>query len=96
MKLITEWKTKKLFKASPSFVPAGQSTQLIIGASPESDYSIINLSEKLYNKLNLKRVYYSAYIPVSNNPMLSKIRFSPLLREHRLYQAGLAFKVLQF
>ncbi|MGE5629345.1 MAG: putative DNA modification/repair radical SAM protein [Solirubrobacterales bacterium] len=87
---------RKSMKGAPAFVPAGQSTQLIIGASPESDYSIINLSEKLYNKLNLKRVYYSAYIPVSNNPMLSKIRFSPLLREHRLYQADWLLRFYNF
>lgn len=72
---------------STKFVPAGQSTQLIVGASPESDYSIIKLSENLYEKYSLKRVYYSAYVPVSNSPLLPSIRFSPLLREHRLYQA---------
>jgi len=72
---------------APKFVPAGQSTQLIVGASPESDYSIIKLSENLYEKYSLKRVYYSAYVPVSNSPLLPSIRFSPLLREHRLYQA---------
>jgi putative DNA modification/repair radical SAM protein len=72
---------------APKFVPAGQSTQLIVGASPESDFKIISLSENLYEKYKLKRVYYSAYVPVSNSPLLPSIRFSPLLREHRLYQA---------
>jgi putative DNA modification/repair radical SAM protein len=72
---------------APKFVPAGQSTQLIVGASPESDYSIVSLSEKLYERYSLKRVYYSAYVPVSNSPLLPSTRFSPLLREHRLYQA---------
>ncbi|HOT76163.1 MAG TPA: putative DNA modification/repair radical SAM protein [Candidatus Wallbacteria bacterium] len=77
---------KKNYKA-PQFVPAGQSTQLIIGASPEPDYKIIKLSESLYDKFNLKRVFYSAYIPVSDNPKLPVISKPPLLREHRLYQA---------
>ena len=72
---------------APKFVPAGQSTQLIVGASPETDFKIISLSENLYDKYKLKRVYYSAYVPVSDSPLLPSIRFSPLLREHRLYQA---------
>lgn len=76
-----------LYKHAPKYVPAGQSTQLIIGATPDSDKKIINLAENLYKKLNLKRVFYSAYIPSnSNNPLLS-ISNPPLLREHRLYQA---------
>lgn len=70
-----------------SFVPAGQSTQLIIGATPDSDLKIIKLSEGLYNKFNLKRVYYSAYVPVSTAAGLPNIKNPPLLREHRLYQA---------
>jgi len=73
-----------IFKNAAQFVPAGQSTQMIVGASPESDSNIIHLSEGLYQKYNLKRVFYSAYIPVSNNlPMVAP----PMLREHRLYQA---------
>jgi len=77
----------KTNRNAPKFVPAGQSTQLIVGASPESDFKIISLSENLYDKYKLKRVYYSAYVPVSDSPLLPSIRFSPLLREHRLYQA---------
>lgn len=77
-------KTKKL----PSFVPAGQSTQLIVGASPENDLNIIKLSENLYDKLQLKRVYYSAYVPVNNDRRLPAINATPpLVRENRLYQA---------
>lgn len=72
---------------APKFVPAGQSTQLIVGATPDSDLNILNLSENLYKRYSLKRVYYSAYISVSNNPMLPKLKAPPLLREHRLYQA---------
>ena len=74
-------------RRAPAFVPAGQSTQLIIGASPESDLRIITLSENLYQRLGLRRVYYSAYIPVTTDPRLPTLPSSPLLREHRLYQA---------
>lgn len=79
--------SKKYLKSTPSFVPAGQSSQLIIGATPESDFHILKLSESLYNNYGLKRVYYSAYVPISSNPKLPAISNPPLLREHRLYQA---------
>ena len=69
------------------FVPAGQSTQLIVGATPDTDVKILKLSEALYRKYSLKRVFYSAYVPVSNHPALPRIDKPPLLREHRLYQA---------
>lgn len=69
------------------FVPAGQSTQMIIGASDDSDYQIINLTEGLYNKFDLKRVYYSAYVPVNVDRNLPTIKTPPLKRENRLYQA---------
>ncbi len=70
------------------FVPAGQSTQMIIGATPESDYQIISVAEALYNKFDLKRVFYSAFIPVNeDNSLLDLPGGPPLLREHRLYQA---------
>lgn len=75
------------YKHAASFVPAGQSTQLIIGATPESDKKIITLSEGLYNKYSLKRVFYSAYSPVSDDPLLPQIAAPPKIREHRLYQA---------
>lgn len=79
---------KKKIKSTPLFVPGGQSTQLIVGATPESDFKILNLSENLYNKFNLKRVYYSAYVPVvKNEKALPDITHPPLVREHRLYQA---------
>ncbi|RYD06455.1 hypothetical protein N752_03775 [Desulforamulus aquiferis] len=61
---------RKIYRKAPSFVPAGQSTQLIIGATPDSDLKIVKLSENLYKSFNLKRVYYSAYVPVSTNPKL--------------------------
>lgn len=74
-------------KFKPKFVPAGQTTQMIIGATPESDLKILKLSEGLYNKLKLKRVYYSAYISVNNDRNLPTLESPPLLRENRLYQA---------
>ena len=76
---------KNRFK--PSFVPSGQTTQLIIGATPESDLKILKLSQGLYNKLNLKRVYYSAYVSVNEDKNLPTLESPPLLRENRLYQA---------
>lgn len=69
------------------FVPAGQTTQLIVGATPESDLKILKLSEGLYQKLSLKRVYYSAYVSVNNDKNLPTLESPPLLRENRLYQA---------
>jgi putative DNA modification/repair radical SAM protein len=69
------------------YSPAGQSTQMIIGATPDSDKQILSLTQGLYNKYRLKRVYYSAYMPVTNHKALIKITHPPLLREHRLYQA---------
>ena len=75
-----------LYKHAPKFAPAGQSTQMIVGASPESDSKIVALAEGLYDKYKLKRVFYSAYIPVGGNPLLPVAK-PPLLREHRLYQA---------
>ena len=80
-------KLNKLEKRKENFVPAGQTTQLIIGATPESDLKILKLSESLYKKLSLKRVYYSAYISVNNDKNLPTLESPPLLRENRLYQA---------
>ncbi|MEW6554215.1 MAG: putative DNA modification/repair radical SAM protein [Actinomycetota bacterium] len=78
---------RKRFKRAPAFVPAGQSTQLIVGATPESDLRIVSLAEALYGRYSLKRVYYSAFMPVSDDPRLPRLETPPLLREHRLYQA---------
>ena len=74
-------------KYKENFSPAGQTTQLIIGATPETDLKIINLSQTLYKKLKLKRVYYSAYVSVNNDKNLPTLKTPPLLRENRLYQA---------
>lgn len=78
---------RQKFKHSQSFVPAGQTTQLIVGATQDSDLKILKLSEALYKGFKLKRVYYSAFIPVSNHPNLPALTSPPLLRENRLYQA---------
>lgn len=85
--IIQNQEEKHKFKSAPQFVPGGQSTQLIIGATKDNDLKILKLSESLYHSYNLKRVYYSAYIPVSSHPNLPTISGPPLLREHRLYQA---------
>ncbi len=74
-------------KYKEKFVPAGQTTQLIVGATPETDLKIMKLSESLYNKLNLKRVYYSAYVSINEDSNLPTLSSPPLLRENRLYQA---------
>ncbi|MFD2514581.1 putative DNA modification/repair radical SAM protein [Pontibacter locisalis] len=78
---------KKLFKATPIFAPAGQSTQLIVGASVENDHQILQLSDQLYKGYNLKRVYYSGYVPISNDSRLPVIHEPPIIRENRIYQA---------
>ncbi len=76
------------YRAAPRFVPAGQSTQMIIGATPEHDVQILRLTEGLYKKYALKRVFFSAYMPVVENRALPALNSPPpLLREHRLYQA---------
>jgi putative DNA modification/repair radical SAM protein len=72
---------------APRFAPAGQSTQLMVGATPESDRDILALSEALYRQMRLKRVYYSAFVPVGRDNRLPALLEPPLLREHRLYQA---------
>ncbi|MBE6904216.1 MAG: putative DNA modification/repair radical SAM protein [Ruminococcaceae bacterium] len=76
------------YKSAPKFAPAGQSTQMIIGATPETDFQILKLTSALYKKYSLKRVFYSAYIPINESPVLPSLDTKPpLLREHRLYQA---------
>ena len=70
-----------------NYAPAGQSTQMIIGATKETDFDIMNKSEYLYKKYELKRVFYSAYVPVNKDKMLPSLITPPLVRENRLYQA---------
>ncbi|MBP2116108.1 putative DNA modification/repair radical SAM protein [Paenibacillus silagei] len=76
------------YNHAPRFAPAGQSTQMIVGATPDTDYQILNLTEGLYHKYALKRVFFSAYTPVVEDSLLPALDTKPpLLREHRLYQA---------
>src|SRR5690606_35692004 len=78
---------KKLIKSTPLFVPGGQSTQMVIGATPENDFEIMSVANEFYKNYDLKRVYYSAYIPISNNKLLPQIGSAPpIVRENRLYQ----------
>ncbi|MBO5337476.1 MAG: putative DNA modification/repair radical SAM protein [Lachnospiraceae bacterium] len=77
-----------LYRNAPRFVGGGQATQMIIGATPETDYQIINVAESLYQKFELKRVFYSAFVKVNEDKNLPALPGGPpLLREHRLYQA---------
>ena len=87
-----------LTRHAPRFAPAGQSTQMIIGATPESDRHILMLTQGLYDKYRLKRVFYSAYMPVSTSKLLpAPADFKPpLLREHRLYQADWLLRFYHF
>ncbi|MBQ8610354.1 MAG: putative DNA modification/repair radical SAM protein [Oscillospiraceae bacterium] len=85
------------YRHAPKFVPAGQSTQMIVGASPESDHRILQLTEGLYRKYELKRVFFSAYVPVVESTLLpSTDTKPPLLREHRLYQADWLLRFYHF
>lgn len=87
-----------LYKSAPRFVPAGQSTQMIIGASPETDYQILRVAESLYQKFGLKRVFYSAFVAVNEDKALPARTSDgpPLLREHRLYQADCLLRYYKF
>ncbi|AVM50647.1 putative DNA modification/repair radical SAM protein [Capnocytophaga sp. oral taxon 878] len=79
---------KKKFKHTPKFAPAGQTTQMIIGATNETDQKIIDVANYMYSKLQLKRVYYSGYVPVLSDSRLPSIHSQvPVVRENRLYQA---------
>lgn len=85
------------FHPDASFVPAGQSTQMIVGASGESDYEIVHMAEAMYRKFDLKRVFYSAFVNTTKDPALPEGREGPpLLREHRLYQADFLMRFYQF
>lgn len=76
------------YKRTPQFVPAGQSTQMIVGCTPENDFQMMSVAEALYDKFQMKRVFYSAFVPVVSDNLLPTVDTRPpLLREHRLYQA---------
>jgi putative DNA modification/repair radical SAM protein len=88
---------KKIIKSTPSFAPAGQSTQMVIGASEESDLDIMRVANSLYKNYSLKRVYYSGYVPISNDNRLPVIGTPvPLIRENRLYQADWLMRFHKF
>lgn len=86
-----------IYRHAPDFVPAGQSTQLIVGATPESDYQIMAVAQGLYDNFELKRVFYSAYVSINEDKELPALHTgTPLLREHRLYQADWLMRFYQF
>lgn len=95
---ITENKNElALYRSAPHFVPAGQSTQMIIGATPENDFQIMSVAEGLYQNFGLKRVFYSAFIRVNEDARLPALPGGPpLLREHRLYQADWLLRYYHF
>lgn len=88
---------RKKFRSAPKFVPAGQSTQVIIGATPDNDKQILSLASALYKRPSFKRVYYSGYIPVnSGDSRLPALTKPPLVRENRLYQADWLMRFYEF
>ncbi|MDX9694443.1 MAG: putative DNA modification/repair radical SAM protein [Bacteroidales bacterium] len=96
-KIIENKEDRRKFRSAPRFSPAGQSTQLIIGATPDSDKQILSLAGNLYTNQNLKRVYYSGFIPVNSyDKRLPALVEPPLRRENRLYQADWLFRFYHF
>lgn len=96
---IKEYKSEaKLIKHTPQFVPAGQSTQMVIGATPETDWEIMSVADHFYNEYKLKRVYYSGYIPINTTSSLLPTVGStpPLVRENRLYQTDWLLRFYDF
>jgi putative DNA modification/repair radical SAM protein len=88
---------KKLIRSAPAFAPAGQSTQMVVGASPESDLDVMTVADSLYKQYTLKRVYYSGYVPISNDNRLPQMGTPvPLIRENRLYQADWLMRFYKF
>lgn len=88
---------RALIKSAPVFAPAGQSTQMVIGATPETDKDIMYKADSLYRNYSLKRVYYSGYVPISNDERLPALRSPvPFVREHRLYQADWLMRFYRF
>ncbi|MDR3194220.1 MAG: putative DNA modification/repair radical SAM protein [Tannerella sp.] len=88
---------RRRFRHAPRFVPAGQSTQLIVGATPENDSDILRISSALYRRPSMKRVYYSGYIPVNAyDTRLPAVKQVPLVRENRLYQADWLMRFYEF
>jgi putative DNA modification/repair radical SAM protein len=78
---------KKVIRSAPNFAPGGQSTQMVIGATPENDLTVLNLANDLYQQQKLRRVYYSGYVPISTDNRMPALKQPPVIRENRLYQA---------
>lgn len=95
-KILETKEDKKKFKSTPSFVPAGQTTQMIVGADLENDFTIINSAQALYDKFNMMRVYYSSFVPVIKSKFTEGITKPPLMREHRIYQADFLMRFYGF
>lgn len=93
---VMESRETRLRNPDAELIPAGQTTQLVIGASPESDATILALAENLYLAFDVRRVYYSAFIPTGGDPRLPAVARPPLAREHRLYQADWLFRFYGF
>ena len=88
---------KKIIKSTPAFAPAGQSTQMVVGASHDTDFDVMQLADSLYTRFSLKRVYYSGYVPISNDNRLPTLGTPvPLIRENRLYQADWLMRFYKF
>lgn len=87
---------KRKYRNAPRYAPAGQSTQMVIGATPENDQQILTLASALYQQPSMKRVYYSGYIPVNNDSRLPALTAPPLVRENRLYQSDWLMRFYQF
>lgn len=87
---------KSKSRNAPRYAPAGQSTQMVIGATPESDQQILHLASSLYRQPSMKRVYYSGYIPINNDSRLPALTAPPLVRENRLYQSDWLMRFYQF
>jgi putative DNA modification/repair radical SAM protein len=101
MNYLSEEKTRyqeerKRFRKTPKFLPAGQSTQLIVGASPENDLQILHLADDLYKQQRLKRVYYSGYVPIATDNRVPALSSPPLQRENRIYQADWLLRFYRF
>jgi putative DNA modification/repair radical SAM protein len=95
--IVNNKEERKKYRKAPRFVPAGQSTQLIVGASPEPDFQILKLASGFYNEQKLKRVYYSGYMPVNaGDNRLPALKQPPLVRENRLYQADWLMRFYEF
>ncbi len=95
--IIENKEERKKYRAAEKFLPAGQTTQMIVGASQDTDYQLLKTSQILYDKFQLKRVFYSAYIPVVENSLLPSVNTKPpLKREHRLYQADWLLRFYKF